>query len=224
MPIAPDQLERWLFEYKLNGIVHFPGLIPPDLADAMNTQFQAFLSMEIELDRRGQALTGRGTNRYALPLGGVLDHSGGPMNDPRARHPEMVEELVGAILGRWRFSKLIVECPCPGSGYMGWHIDAEHAPVERQVHPKPITSLKLQIALVDIDEACGPMEIIPGSHRMYYTEGDEAVRALPATYSHRLLMRRGDAFLRDGELIHRGSPNRSDRPRPLYSQTYKPLR
>ena len=28
MPIDPGQLERWLFEYKLNGIVHFPGLIP----------------------------------------------------------------------------------------------------------------------------------------------------------------------------------------------------
>ncbi|MGH9870647.1 MAG: phytanoyl-CoA dioxygenase family protein [Candidatus Polarisedimenticolia bacterium] len=221
MPILQEQRDLWLFEFKLHGIIHLPGLLPEDLADAMDRQFQEFLSMEVELDERGQAMTGRGERRYALPLGGVLDTAGGPMNDPRARHPDVVEELVTAILGRWRFSKLIVECPCPGSDYMGWHIDAETVPPESQVHPKPTRVLKLQIALVDVDDACGPMEIIPGSHRMYYTEGDAALRNLPRSYGQRLTMKRGDAFLRDGELIHRGTPNRSSRPRPLYSQIYK---
>jgi len=54
-------------------------------------------------------------------------------------------------------------------------------------------------------------------------EGSGAVLALPNLFSARLLMKRGDCFLRDGDLIHRGTPNRSDAPRPLYSQTYKPI-
>ena len=223
MPIPTEQLAQWLFEFKLHGIIHLPGLLPEDLVQAMDQHFQSFLSMEVELDQRGQAQTGRGTHRYAIPLRGILDRTGGPMNDPRARHPEVVEDLVTAILGRWRFSNLIVECPCPGSDYMGWHIDAEPVPPEKQDHPKPTRLLKLQVALVDVDDTCGPMEIIPGSHRMYYTEGEAALQSLSRSYGHRMLMRRGDAFLRDGELIHRGTPNVSSRPRPLYSQTYKIL-
>jgi hypothetical protein len=223
VPIPEDQLARWRFEFKLHGMIRLPGLLPVDLVDDMNRQFADFLSIEIEMDRKGQRLSGRGNDRYAVSIGAMVARMGGPLDDPRARRNPLVEELVTALMGPWRYSRLIVECPCPGAGYMGWHIDAEVTPLHRQTWPKPTRQLKLHVPLVDVGEDNAPMEVIPGSHRMYFTEGDEDVLALPEAHSHRVLLRRGDALLRDGELVHRGTPNRSAAPRPLYSQIYKSL-
>jgi len=219
--ISADLLSRWLFEFKLNGFLLFPALFPPGLIDEMNRQFEELLALEIEIERKGLPPSVRGAQRYAVNIGTVIEKSGGPLNDPLARANPMVEELANALLGRWRRDKLIVECPLPGSDYMGWHTDTYYKTPEERDAPKRTTMLKLHIPLVDVDETNGPMEVIPGSHRMNYVEGDAAVRALSRVYSTKILTRKGDAYLRDGDLIHRGTPNLSDKPRPLYSQIYK---
>ncbi len=223
MAIPKQQLDDWLFELKLNGFIVFRSFLPADLIDAMNEQFKEFLALEIEMDQRGRPLSGRGEKRFAVNIGAMADKMGGPLNDPRARRNPLIEELVTSVLGKWRYSKLIVECPCKGSDYMGWHIDSIGVPPSQRVLPKTTTQLKLHIPLVDVGDANAPMEVIPGSHRMWYFEGDEAVQKLPQTYFTRILTRRGDCFLRDGDLIHRGTPNQTDVPRPLYSQIYKAL-
>lgn len=217
------QLDQWLFEFKINGFIIVRDLLPVDLVDAMNRQFQIFLGLEVEADRRGTPLSGRGANRYAVSIGSLVEKAGGPLNDPRARKNPVVEDVVTRILGRWRYGRLIVECPCKGSDYMGWHIDSEGRAPEDEARAKLTNQLKLQIPLVDVHEGNGPMEVIPGSHRMHYFEGEAAVNRLPLVYSTKLMLRRGDVFLRDGDLIHRGTPNQTDEPRPLYSQIYKVL-
>ena len=223
MAIASEQRSRWRFEFKLNGFIWLPGLIPAELADSMSRQFQSILDLEIEMDKRGTPLSGRGESRYAVHIGTLAAASGGPLDDARARRNPLVEELVTEILGPWRYSKLIVECPCPGSDYMGWHTDMYDGAPEETGPPKRTTGLKLQIALVAIGEQNGPIEVIPGSHRMHYSEGDGMVKSLSRIHSSLLLMKPGDAILRDSDLIHRGTPNRSAAPRPLYSQAYKAL-
>ncbi len=219
--VTEAQLASWLFEFKLNGIIILRSFLPVELIDAMNDQFQKFLSLEVEMDEKGTPLSGRGESRYAVNVGGLVKQLGGPLDDPRARRNPVIEMLVGRIMGRWRYSNLIVETPCPGSDYMTWHGDLVRDAPELQSLPKRTLSMKLQIPLVDVTEENGPMEVIPGSHRMHYVEGSAAVLGLPNLFSARLLMERGDCFLRDGDLIHRGTPNRSDAARPLYSQTYK---
>jgi len=219
--ITEQQVASWLFEFKLNGVIILRDFLPVDLIDAMNEQFQSFLSLEIEMERKGTPLSGRGDNRYAVNIGGRVGQLGGPLNDPRARRNPVIEMLVGRILGNWRYSNLIVETPCPGSGYMNWHGDLVRDDPMWHTLPKRTLQLKLQIPLVDVTEESGPIEFIPGSHRMHYVEGTDAVDRLGNLFSVRLQMKRGDCFLRDGDLIHRGTPNRSARPRPLYSQSYK---
>jgi phytanoyl-CoA dioxygenase PhyH len=187
----------------------------------MNAQFMEYLALEIEMDRRGQPLSGRGKNRYAVDIGPRVEKMGGPLNDPLARSHPLVERLVTSILGAWRYGKIIVECPCKDSEYMGWHVDTFNAQRPDLSRPKGITVLKFHIPLVDVHEKNGPMEVIPGSHRMDYVEGDEAIKRLPRLYTTPILMKKGDGLLRDGDLIHRGTPNLSDNPRPLYSRIYK---
>lgn len=208
-----------LFEYRLNGFVICPGLITPGLADRMVESFQGLLSLEAEMARRGTPKSERGRHRYAVSLDPVIQKMGGPLADPAARSHEEVDRLLTALMGRWKTGRTIMECPCPGSGYMGWHVDILPEEQHRE-RPRIVTKVRLQIALVDITPESGPTEVIPGSHRMHYQEGDAAIRALPRLYTARILLRKGDALLRDAGLIHRGTPNRSDRPRPLYSITY----
>lgn len=218
---SEEQTASWLFEFKLNGFIMFRNLLPADLIDAMNEQFKEFLSLEVEVAERGQPLSGRGENRFAVNVGGLVEKMGGPLNDPRARHNPLVEMLVGKILDQWRYSKLIVETPLKGSDYMTWHGDMVREDLSKLGGLKRTTQLKLHIPLVDVTEENGAIEIIPGSHRMQYVEGDEAIRRLDTCYGVKILTRKGDCFLRDGDLIHRGTPNRTDAPRPLYSQIYK---
>ncbi len=220
--VSERQIAAWLFEFKLNGIIILENFLPVDLIDAMNDQFQEFLALEIEMKRKGTPLSGRGDERYAVNIGGLVSKLGGPLNDPRARANPVIEMLVERILGRWRHSNLIVETPCPGAGFMHWHGDLVRDDAERH-RPRRTRQLKLQIPLVDVGETNGPFEFLPGSHRMHYTEGNEAVEGLAHRFSVRLHMKRGDCFLRDGDLIHRGTPNTSDAPRPLYTKAYKIL-
>ncbi len=224
MGIPSSQLQQLIFEFKLNGLILFRGLFPPSLIDDMNAQFKELLALEMDMEDRGMAPSGRGRSRYAIRIDTYLDKIGGPLNDPRVRRNPLVEELATEILGPWEHGKLIVECPCKGSDYMGWHNDPLVPYTADLPEAKRPNQLKFHVPLVEVNDKNGPMEVIPGSHRMYYFEGDEAVKAIPALLSAPVLTAKGDAFLRDADLIHRGTPNTTEEPRPLYSQIFKSLR
>ena len=64
------------------------------------------------------------------------------------------------------------------------------------------------------------MEVVPGSHRMLHREMKHIYR-IPQVHSVKVLMKRGDCLLRNGNLLHRGTPNLSDAPRVLLDQTYR---
>jgi len=49
------------------------------------------------------------------------------------------------------------------------------------------------------------------------------VSEIANVYPHRLRLHPGDAVLRDGNLLHRGTPNLTDRVRPMLDQTYKKI-
>jgi len=49
------------------------------------------------------------------------------------------------------------------------------------------------------------------------------IYGIPKIYSVKVLLNRTDAMLRDGNLLHRGTPNMTDQPRILLDQTYRAL-
>eukprot|EP01045_Picozoa_sp_COSAG04_P012000 COSAG04_NODE_791_length_10285_cov_3.557628_7_plen_150_part_00 len=67
--------------------------------------------------------------------------------------------------------------------------------------------------LVDVDERNGPMEVSIGSHRYPFPAAHRRIRDGTAPLV-RLLMRRGDCVVRDLRILHRGSPNLTETPRP----------
>jgi ectoine hydroxylase-related dioxygenase (phytanoyl-CoA dioxygenase family) len=65
------------------------------------------------------------------------------------------------------------------------------------------------------------MEVLPGSHHLPRNWGN--VHEIANLYIHQLRLQPGDAVLRDGNILHRGTPNLTDHVRPMLDQTYKKI-
>ena len=221
MEMGGEQIDKWLFEFKLNGFVLFRNLFPASLIDQMNDQFAQLYQLERRAVEGDEDAGRRGPGRYVMNLGALAERFGGPLNDPRVRNHPIIEELAGRILGKWKHGRRLIECVERGSEFMGWHTDIYYETPPDRTAPKTTVKLLLQIPLVDVGESNGPTEVIPGSHHMHYFEGTAAVNRLPRIYSAKILTARGDCFLREADLIHRGTPNLTDQVRPLYTQIYK---
>lgn len=223
MPIDPEQKRLWLYELGLNGFVIFRNLLPLDLVQAMQEQFQPLCRGEIARLEGGDTTALRGRNRLSFDIAPYVDRLKGPLDDDRYRRNPVIEELVTAVLGRWRYGVTKAECPLKDAEMMAWHPDVPND--DRRDPAKPIRPERLtfNVPLVDINDSNGPMEVIPGSHRMHHHGVEKVIYAIPEIHSLKILMRRGDAMLRDGNLLHRGTPNLTDAPRILLDQTYRAL-
>lgn len=87
------------------------------------------------------------------------------------------------------------------------------------MRPRQIT---FNVPLVDLNDANGPLEIVPGSHRMRHVD-IRPIYAVAQVHAVKLLLHRGDAVLRDGNALHRGTPNLTGSPRILLDQTYRAI-
>ena len=106
---------------------------------------------------------------------------------------------------------------------MTWHPDVPNDHPRELTQPVRAVRLTFNVPLVDINESNGPMEIIPGSHRMDHHGIENFIYLIPRIHPVKILMGRGDAMLRDGNALHRGTPNLMDQPRILLDQTYRAL-
>ena len=219
MAISTEQRDHWLYELGLNGFVLFRNFLPLDLVQTMYDQIQPIYRGELARVMAGDTTSLRGRNRMSFDIRYYVEKLGGPLDDDRFRRNPVIEELVTAVLGRWRHGVTKAECPFKDSGTMSWHPDTESTSDPAQaVRP---TRLTFNVPLVDVNDANGPMEVIPGSHRMHHHEVHRYIDSLPQIYSVKIMMRRGDALLRDGNLLHRGTTNVTEAPRILLDQTYR---
>jgi hypothetical protein len=104
---------------------------------------------------------------------------------------------------------------------MAWHADLaveETGPRDRAPRPRRLT---FNVALTAMNEGNGPMEVIPGSHRMHHDQTARWIGVIETVNSVTMRMRPGDCLLRDGNLLHRGTTNATGRPRILLDQTYR---
>lgn len=208
-------------EFRLNGFVVLPGFLPRDLVQAMHDQLLPILLAEHERFARGESRAFRSPGRLSLDLAHHIRVLAGPLADERyARHPE-IEDLVRAILGpdgTWKRGWTQVECAWPESRHMNWHSDV---PLDGAASTAPgTTRVTYNIPLVDFTWANGTLELLPGTHvqpRAFLADTFHDVRVYPVP----LHLRLGDAILRDGNTLHRGTPNLTAAPRPMLDQTYK---
>jgi len=211
-------------EFRLNGFVVLRGFLPRDLVQAMHEQLLPLLLAEHERYARGESRAFRSLGRLSLDIGHSIRVLGGPLADERyLRHPE-IEELVRAILGpegTWKRGWTQVECAWKECRHMNWHSDVPLADAAATGVPRT-TRITYNVPLVDFTWANGALEMLPGTHlhpRPFLADPFHDVRVYPVP----LDLSVGDALLRDGNTLHRGTPNLTDTPRPMLDQTYKSI-
>jgi hypothetical protein len=180
-------------------------LLPVALIDAWHEAFQPLLAETVE---RNGPTGNRGPCRYYITLPFTA-----PWADPRVVDNDAIMGVVSTLVGPdGAMSQLGSDTPLRGSEDQSLHRDAPIRLPGRPVRVKP-SLLAVNIPLVDVTEANGPMEYAPGSQ---HRTDAEALRRIAAGEMpiERVLMERGDVLIRDVRHLHRGTAN-PGAPRPV---------
>ncbi|HET6277986.1 MAG TPA: phytanoyl-CoA dioxygenase family protein [Candidatus Polarisedimenticolia bacterium] len=223
--IEPEQKNRWLREFNLNGFILLRAFLPPDLVSGMHDQLLPILRAEHRKARDDGFARGRAPGRLALDVSEYIRLLGGPLADERFHRNPLIEELVDEVLGGangWKRGWTQVEVVFRGSDHMAWHSDQKPEETPDLHGPHRVLRVTYNIPLVDFTWANGALEVLPGSHHLPRADTvSAAMTEIPNLYPVPLYLRRGDALLRDGNTLHRGTPNVTDAARPMLDQTYK---
>ena len=224
--MALDRLKKELLlrEFRLNGFVILRSLLPPDLVTSMYVDLAPILAAQHKTIQSGDCKAARGSQRVAFDIRPYCNLLKDTLGHDLYRRNPVVEKLLDDILGNWRGGWTQVECCWKGSEYMDWHSDqtVEETPdMERQAGTVRVT---FNVPLVDFNWRTGPIEFLPGSHMQARAFHSYSFVQLPRIYPVAPQLLRGDVLLRDGNLLHRGTPNLTDEPRPMLDQTYKIVR
>ncbi len=147
-----------------------------------------------------------------------------PFNDPDLYAAPLVYPLLTRFLG----DDLLIDsfgsvCTYPGAAAQDVHVDNpplfESATVCASL---PCYAVTVAVPLVDVTTETGTTAFWEGSHRR--EDAEKLLRSLHdrPNYDQATLPtpRRGGVYLMDYRLIHGGTPNRSDTPRPLLYLVY----
>jgi hypothetical protein len=134
-------------------------------------------------------------------------------------HP-WVRTVCETVLGPdYQIVEVGFDTPFPGAKVQPWHRDFPSPPETRDEHR--LTSLAFNLTTVDTTDEMGPFEIAPGTQ---WERGDDfdheqfppaSEYARYEALAERKYPRVGDISARSALTIHRGTPNRSDVPRPV---------
>jgi phytanoyl-CoA dioxygenase PhyH len=206
----PAELDKRAAELEKDGICILKGLLEPEL---LREWAEAFASL---VDRRGRlpgGLAPRGPGRYYLTLPWV-----GPFADPGVfAHPGILGVLDRVFAQEYAMVQLAVDTPVLGSDYQESHRD--HRPLFTEDFNTPLFALAVNFPLCDVNGENGPLQMAKGTHRMTKARAQEAL-ARGETAMESFPMELGDVAIRSPYALHRGTPNRTDRPRPMVVMGY----
>ncbi len=113
--------------------------------------------------------------------------------------------------------QLGADVPLQGSTYQEIHRD--YRPLFTDEITTPLYALAVNFPLVDVTEANGPFQQARGTHLMprdtalqKVESGEIAMETFP--------LQMGDVMIRTPLALHRGTPNRTDTPRPMVVMGY----
>ena len=218
-----DRVTQLLDELYINGFAVMEDAIPIPTIERIHAEFLPMLEHvrhrehELGHDERGDIRVGCGRlqhpNRYTMqwPWEGGL------------ACPEIAENptLLALLEAYWETDDFLVTClhsntPYPGSIHQNWHRDAKsmaaHVAMERVPH------FGVKFPLVDTTVENGSFEVLPSTQLLADPQREHNYNDIleSGSYPHRtrVNMKRGTLWVQDPRALHRGTPNRSDGPRP----------
>lgn len=195
-----------------DGIAGLPGAFPQEWAAELREDFEVLFAEALSFPG---GTVGRGPHRhyFAVPperLRGFL----GLMTHPWVR--ELSERMLGPD---WALAEIGFDVPLPGALDQPWHRDFPMPDVTRD--ERVLTSLAFNVTTVTVAPDMGPFEIVPGSHWDDGSGFEYGMFPPPeagagyAARAQRKMPRLGDASVRTGLAIHRGTRNLSQIARPV---------
>ena len=216
---VPEHLEQAVNQVKLNGFVVVENVVPLDLVDKLNADFQQTVDELLKTDASKTEVNTSAfrRNRIRMDL---------PFREPYI-HPllltnpfalPIVERIVGEDCRMFYFS---ADAPMPGAEYQQVHGDyAPFYPESEAI--LPIAGLVVNYPLVNVTEQNGPLEAWPNTHltpERFFTGSfvqDAAKQLTPV----KMLTPKGSLIIRDVRMWHRGTPNVSSEIRPNLALIY----
>jgi hypothetical protein len=178
-------------------------------AEKLNAWREAFAPLfEAHINRQGHLLN-RGPGRYYVTLPFTE-----PFADPYIFEDEDVLAIVKRLVGEdCILVQLATDTPVRGSEYQDIHRDAPPLFPETGSETPPF-QLAVNFPLLDVEIENGPFEVARGTHLMSREEGLRRIESGEIELEP-LTMKLGDVMIRDVRSLHRGTPNRTDVPRPM---------
>jgi hypothetical protein len=195
-----------------DGIIGMKGAFERDWVGRMHEELEVLY--QEALKRPGGAV-GRGPKRHYVEIH-PEDISGFVA---LATHPWVVA-VCEAVLGpEYKIVEIGFDVPNPGSQIQPWHRDFPAPP--ETVLGRRLNSLAFNLTAVDVEPDMGPFEIAPGTQ---WDESPEFEHGMfpPGSFYPRYeeraqqkMPKMGDISARSALTIHRGTPNRSNKSRPI---------
>jgi len=203
---SPNQIASFVDMFRRDGFVVLPGQFEPERLRAWGDSFVPLFAEHVGLQGH---LKNRGEGRYYVTL---------PFEQPWADSEifenddvlAIVSELVGPD---FVMCQLATDTPVRGSESQDIHRDTP-ALFPEWGRETPSFQLAVNFPLCDVTPENGPIEIARGTHAM--TRAEAMVRLESgAVKLEPFPMQLGDVMIRDVRGLHRGTPNRTDVPRPM---------
>jgi hypothetical protein len=192
-------------ELERDGICTIPGLIPRDTVDRWREAYDALVAQRAEVPG---GLAPRGAGRHYVTL---------PWAPPFADPDVFANPVVLAVLDRvfaqeYVLVQLGADTAGPGSEYQETHRD--YRPLFDDTFVTPLYALAVNFPLVEVTPDNGPFEMARGTHVLPRDQGIAKVESgeLPL---EQFLAQPGDVSIRTPLALHRGTPNRTQAPRPV---------
>jgi hypothetical protein len=200
---SSTELDKLRADFEEDGYLVFKGIVPKDQL----SELRARVIDEFDRSKRsGQLLNGGGT------ITGHLNCF--PGAEARFAYEALREQgmldVIGAVY-RKPFHPNHVGCNLnlPKSATQHYHIDGVYLQ----------DFMIANVAVVDTDLVNGAIDLVAGSHRQFYPYWQFSLGRLERR-SRRIQMQQGDVLIRTSRLWHRGMPNRSPVPRPMFAVTF----
>lgn len=201
-----DQIETLVRDFNRDGFCMLRGFINPEKLKTWAREFQPLLENHI---RNQGDPSFRGSQRFYVTLPFTA-----PFADPEIFDNDLIVAVMERIVGKdFVMCQLASDTPLKGSEYQDIHSDAPPLFAEERIDT-PSFQIAMNFPLCDVTLENGPTDVTRGTHRIPKEIGMKKIDSGEIKIEP-ITMKLGDVMIRDVRGLHRGTPNKTDVPRPM---------
>jgi ectoine hydroxylase-related dioxygenase (phytanoyl-CoA dioxygenase family) len=224
--LLPETLELAANLVQVNGYVIFEEVLPREKVVQLNKHFNEILKPYLEKNYESVINPKNGFNDGTNHIRLYLPFQEPFIDESIIAHP-FVTPLLDKILGEDSVLQYFASNTSLPGGLKSQpvHADTGSRFGDGYQVNLPISNLVVNFSLVDVHENNGPMEVWSGGTHLLpdYWYGPKAYnKGKMAEHMHfiKAFMPAGSIMIRDDRMWHRGTPNKSDQPRPNIAMIY----